>query len=176
MSDYGKESFSVDLINAQLDLLKYIAALTSVQDARDILQDVNAKLWAMRGEYDPARGSVLRWACQTAKYEILHWRDRQAADRRRFAAQTVEDLSDALAETAAPTNHLLAYMEACYQSLPKGKRDLIDAHHIRRESLAQMGARLRRSPGALAVALYGIRDALRRCVEGKVRMTAQEGN
>jgi RNA polymerase sigma-70 factor (ECF subfamily) len=168
------DSFSMDLINAQLDLLKHIAALTSVQDARDILQDVNAKLWAMRDEYDPSRGSVLRWACQTAKYEILHWRDRQVAHRKRFASQTVEDLSDALAESVTPTNYQRAYMEACYQSLPSGKRELIDAHHIRRESLAQMGARLKRTPGALAVALYEIREALRRCVEGKI-VAAQEG-
>ena len=175
MPIFDENRFSVDLINAQLDLLKYVAALTSVQDARDILQDVNAKLWAMRGDYDSARGSVLRWACQTAKYEVLHWRDRQAADRRRFSAQTVEDLAEAFAEDAVPTNHLLAHMEACYRALPGEKRELVDAHHIRRESLAQMGARMRRSPGALAVALYGIRDSLRRCVEGKVRLAEKEG-
>jgi RNA polymerase sigma-70 factor (ECF subfamily) len=175
MSRHEMDSFSMDLINAQLDLLKHIAALTSVQDAKDILQDVNAKLWAMREEYDPKRGSVIQWACQTAKYEILHWRDRQAANRKRFASQTVEELSDAFAESVTQTNDQLAHMEACYQSLPPEKRELIDAHHIRRESLAQMGARLKRTPGALAVALYGIREVLRRCVEGKVRIAAQEG-
>lgn len=170
--DLDKDRFSLDLLDAQLQLLRFISAAVPGQDARDILQDVNVKLLSRRTEYNPVRGTVIAWAIQTAKFEVLHWRNRRQRVVKLFSDKTVELLAEIAEEEAVSDNHLLSWCRECYEMLPVKKRELVDAHYRDRMNLKVMAVKFGRSAGALAVALYEIRHGLHLCIAGKREQAA----
>lgn len=170
--DLDADKFSLDLLGAQLELLRFISAAVPGQDARDILQDVNVKLLSRRTEYDPTRGTVIAWAIQTAKFEVLHWRNRRQRILRLFSDEAVELLAEVAEEESVPDNRLISWCRQCYEMLPLKKRELIDAHYRDRMSLKAMAMKFGRSAGALAVALYEIRHGLHLCIAGKREQAA----
>ena len=169
----GKESavpFELELANMQFELYTHIASLCGCpHDARDILQEVNRALCRRRDEFDPSRGTLMGWARTLARYEVLHWRDRQKRSKILFSNDMVEEVAQTLEEEiSAPVDVRLGFLEECLQSLSKHLREMLVAHHAEREPLASIALRMERDAHSVANSLYVARGSLRKCIEGKI--------
>lgn len=169
--DANGTSFERELTKIQLDLLFFITQLMGKPSAdnEDILQDVNLALWTRREEYNPARAPLLNWARSLAYYEVMKWRARNLRSKLIFSDETVKAISETLAEEpTAPVDQRLHYLEECLHSMPRKSQKLIVQHHYQNKSLEEIALSSGRSSHALASALYKLRDALRKCIEGKI--------
>lgn len=162
--------FELELANAQFGLYTHIASLCgNPHDARDILQEVNRALCRRRDEYDPSRGTLMGWARTLARFEVLHWRDRQKRAKVLFSNDMVEEVAQTLAEEAsAPVDVRLGFLEECLGALSAHLREMLFAHHAERQPLASIAQRMKRDAHSVANSLYVARGSLRKCIEGKI--------
>lgn len=161
----GQNVFEIELANAQLPLLSYIAKLLGgVEDARDVLQNTNLKLCKERDRYNPFK-PFMPWACTLAYYEVLSWRKRQSRSKLVFSDETVAHMADLLVEQDDAINERLALLEACKKRLPPLMQKLLDRYYSDRLSLADIAAQTGRTERSLANSLYYIRGLLKTCVE-----------
>ncbi|HRR33022.1 MAG TPA: sigma factor [Kiritimatiellia bacterium] len=113
----AREIVMRDLAEAQFSLFGYICALTGhSQDARDILQDTNLRIWKEAERYDEKR-PFLAWAKTLAVYEIMTYRKRLSRERLVFDDDVFESVVDqaeiqpdetdaALAHRKCPAKHV----------------------------------------------------------------------
>jgi len=153
------------LTAAQFVLNGYIAFLVgNVEEAKDILQDVNVTLWKEADTYDFSK-PFLPWAKSVAWYQVKTFRTLQARDRLVFD----EEL---LARVAADSEGLdeemqrkLAALEKCVEGLTPGQKLLLRQRYAQGRGVQELAAVLRRSADAVSMLLYRIRDKLGQCVE-----------
>ncbi|MDD4102088.1 MAG: sigma-70 family RNA polymerase sigma factor [Kiritimatiellae bacterium] len=168
--------FEMELANAQLTLLTYIAKLLGgVSDARDVLQETNLALCKARERYDPAR-PFMAWARTVAYYEVMTWRKRQSRSRVIFSDETVERLAASMAHEEMRVDDRLTWLEACKKLLPAGMATLLDLYYGENESLAEIASRTGRSAHSLANSLYYVRKVLKDCVEGHMAQARKAGH
>lgn len=61
-----------------------LRVLRDAHDAEEVVADTYHQAWTRAAQYDPARGSVLRWLCVIAHTRALDRLRRHAADRQRL--------------------------------------------------------------------------------------------
>jgi RNA polymerase sigma-70 factor (ECF subfamily) len=164
-------SFELELANMQFELYTHIASLCGCpHDARDILQEVNKTLCRRKDEFDPSRGKLIAWAVTLARFEVLHWRDRQKRAKIIFSSDMIEEVANTLEEEiSAPVDVRLGFLEECLQTLSKHLREMLVAHHGERQTLASIAQRMKRDAHSVANSLYVARGSLRKCIEGKIQ-------
>lgn len=164
----GQGVFEIELANAQLALLAYVAKLLGgVQDARDVLQNTNLTLCRERRRYDASR-PFLAWARTVAYFEVMSWRKRQSRSRLVFSDETVERMAETLACEDDPVDERLSLLELCKKRLPPLMRRLLDRYYGEGERLAVIAVQTGRTVGSLANSLYYVRNVLKLCVEEKL--------
>jgi len=171
----GVKPFELELANAQFGLYTHIASLCgNPHDARDILQEVNRALCLRKDEFDPSRGSLMGWARTLARFEVLHWRDRQKRAKVLFSNDMVDEIAQTLEEEiSAPVDVRLGFLEECLQTLSKHLREMLMAHHAERQPLAVIAQSMKRDAHSVANSLYVARGSLRKCIEGKIEATKE---
>ena len=79
---------------------------------------------------------------------------------------------DALVETPnVRAEDALAHLPACLDSLGKSAREALDLRYQARLRLAEIGEKLHRSEGAIKLLVHRARQALKHCLDGKMKRT-----
>ena len=156
-------------------LTAYVASLMGdVHSVDDLMQEVALTCWRNFPDYDPSR-PFLPWALGIARNHALKtWRDRP-----RGLLPLGEDLAETLAaaveiEAEAQSARTRA-LRRCLQTLPDGSRQTLRL--VYGESMEQQAAAdaLGMAHGALRTRLTRLRNALRECIERRLRQEVSDG-
>jgi RNA polymerase sigma-70 factor (ECF subfamily) len=138
--------------------------LFSVDDVRDVMQDVAVVLWR---KFDPAMSGedFRRWAFGVARMEALAFRRDKARDRLSFGDMVYQLLEDTAIDDADDTPAQLRALEACLAKLPERQRLLVQAAYAPNTRIDEMANATGRTAMSLYKALHRIRLALAACIE-----------
>lgn len=138
--------------------------LFSVDDVRDVMQDVAVVLWR---KFDPGMSGedFRRWAFGVARMEALAFRRDKARDRLSFGDMVYQLLEDTAIEDADETPGRLRALEACLTKLPERQRLLVQAAYAPNTRIDEMAKATGRTAMSLYKALHRIRLALAACIE-----------
>ena len=100
----------------------------------------------------------------------LEGRRRQARNRQRYLEYLqATECRQALSNDADDEqDRRIEALHACLDELPDASRQLIRRRYERPEPIAQIARDLNRSAGGVKVSLFRIRQALRKCIEGRL--------
>jgi RNA polymerase sigma-70 factor (ECF subfamily) len=163
--------FVRELTGHQGALRAFVAyLLAGVQDAQDVVQEVNLVLWEKREQFEP--GTNFRaWAFATARFVVLTHRRRL---RRDGAMVFDTKLLDRLADEwqAEPDQHerKLAALEHCIEKLPDEDLELVRHRYRAHGEVEQLAARLGRTAASLRLRLFRLRASLKQCVKRELEM------
>jgi RNA polymerase sigma-70 factor, ECF subfamily len=156
-------TFVQHLTAAQSSLYAFICSLMGeLEQAQDVLQETNVKLWRRAKEYDPQR-PFLAWAFSFARWEVMAWR-KKVQRSRLVLDDDLLDLVAAKMESDSAAGGELAALEKCLSQLPPKQREVMDARYQEGETVRAMAARMGQPENALAALLYRIRRALHECI------------
>ncbi|MEY3896723.1 MAG: hypothetical protein RLZZ214_2243 [Verrucomicrobiota bacterium] len=169
-NEAGSEEFVRELTNHQTSMLAYIRSLApGGSGARDLLQEVNITLWKRRDSFELGT-NFKAWAFQTIRYHLLN-------HRRRLISHGWLVFDDDLIERMSPEfevepedleeRHLA--LRCCLQRLRPQDRDLLHHRYATASSLQEYAEATHRSAGTLKAILFGLRAALRRCIERQLQ-------
>lgn len=152
----------------QGQLFGYIfAAVRNLDDAEELYQQTSIILWRKFSDYKPGSDFV-RWACKTAKYEILHHRRKQRRSPICFNDKVLSNLAETQAhgdDAALLHQELLA---KCVKELPATDRQIVEMCYGRHGGVKQVAEELQRSVQTLYNSLSRIRRVLFHCVRLKL--------
>lgn len=164
--------FGQELAALQRRLFVYVVQLLGgLNDADDVLQDVNRVLWERVAEFSPGT-NLSAWAYKVAYFEVLRFRKTQSRDRLRFGDDTLELLAAEAGPVADQESARLNALSACVSKLPADDRDLVTKRHLDGIEVRALAERLRQSEKAVYRALARVRGVLLECVR---RTLAAEG-
>jgi RNA polymerase sigma-70 factor (ECF subfamily) len=138
--------------------------LFSVDDVRDVMQDVAVVLWR---KFDPGMSGedFRRWSFGVARMEALAFRRDKARDRLSFGDMVYQLLEDTASEDADETPGRLRALEACLAKLPERQRLLVQAAYAPGARIDEIAKATGRTAMSLYKALHRIRLVLAECVE-----------
>jgi RNA polymerase sigma-70 factor (ECF subfamily) len=169
------EQFVRLLSDQQSRLYAYILAILGDPDAAaDVFQDTNVTLWRKASDF--AEGSDFgAWVRSVAYYEVMAYRKRRGRERHVFDDDLLREVAE---ETARQTDAMadeLATLHRCMERLSQQDYVLVQARYAEGGSVAHLAEARGKSPNAISMALYRIRNELARCIEeslGKERSDA----
>lgn len=160
------------LTAAQFALQAYLTALVgNLEDAKDILQDVNMTLWKEAGKYDFSR-PFLPWAKTVAWYQVKTFRTLRSRDRLLFDEALLERVAVESDDNEDDMRQMLDALERCVERLTADQKALIRQRYMQGCAVNVIAKSMRRSADAVSMLLYRIRDKLGQCVE---QTLAEEG-
>jgi RNA polymerase sigma-70 factor (ECF subfamily) len=133
------------------------------EDARDVMQNVAAVLWAKFGEL-ASPTDFRRWAFGVARMEALANRRDRTRDRHTFDEDVLRLLAAEADEAAEDLASQREMMERCLKKLPESQQALIAAAYDHGTRIDHLAGRLGRTPMSLYKRLHRIRMALLECV------------
>ena len=172
------ESYGPIVTESQGRLRAFIAAYCPDRNQVDEVAQ-RAFIWAYEhlGEYEPGTRfySWLKAIARNVLLSELEVQRREAGNRRRYLAHLqATACHEALATEASDQRaDLVQALQACLEELPTGPRRLIRRRYEKPEPIAAIARDLKRSEAGVKVTLFRIRQALRKCVEG--RLAGAEG-
>jgi RNA polymerase sigma-70 factor (ECF subfamily) len=142
------------------------ARLVDAADAEDLCQEVFLRCYV--GHEKIERASAIRpWLLGIAANLLReHARRKQ---RRREVAWTELCLElESFADLPEAREEALVHLPECLASLGKSAREALELKYHARLKLQEIGVRLCRSEGAVKLLMFRARQALRRCLAGKL--------
>jgi len=156
----------VQLIAGCQDRL-FAYVLTLVPDrtvARDILQEANLVLWRRRERY-VAGTSFVAWAYKIAFVQVLaHRRDRGRDRHVFFSEELMGQLADEAQQDLEGISDRRTALQGCLAKLSERRRWLIAQRYSSGSSIRVIAEMTGKTVGAIATAVYRIRNALRDCI------------
>lgn len=153
------------LTTSQGRLFAYIYSLTGdPEQANDVLQETNRKLWQLMEEYDPKR-EFLPWAFKVGYNQVRAARKKVSRDRLVFQEDaTLEAVhQEQMVQAEGPDERLRA-LEHCLGRLAPDQRQLVERYYRKAEPIKAIAESLERRANAVAVSLHRIRQALADCI------------
>lgn len=165
-----RESYAL-LVDAFQDRVRaaLAAGCRSAEEVEEAAHAAFVEAYRRLADFDPARGAFLSWLLAIARSALLiELRRRRAAGER--AAEYLERA--ARAAPAEPAAHLAAgaraALEGCLAELSPGERRLVESRYRLGWPSSKLAVVLRKSPGAVRMALQRLRERLRRCIERRL--------
>lgn len=143
------------------------AATRGHRDTDDAIQEVWQVVCRKIGEYDSSR-SFRAWVLGITRLQVLKWRQAQARSRLLFDPDVLELLADTAAEELRELDHRSQFLRDCLSMLPPDGRRLLHRKYADGMTIAAIAGQMKKSVGALEMALVRLRRALRACIEGKM--------
>lgn len=157
-------------------LSRYVQAKSAVED---LAQDTFLQAYVSLRDFDP-RLDFRRWLLGIARNRALSYLRSEAHRREREAKAGGASLAawwsrHSASDEAALDLHdrELRALQACVKSLPQESADLVDAYYLRGQTAADLARSTGKSENAVWVAMLRLRQALHRCVQG--RLAGMEG-
>jgi len=172
------ESYGPIVTESQGRLRAFIAAYCPDRNQVDEVAQ-RAFIWAYEhlDEYEPGTRfySWLKAIARNMLLSELEAQRREAGNQRRYLAHLqATACHEALAREASHQRaDLVQALQACLEELRAEPRRLIRRRYEKPEPIAAIARDLKRSEAGLKVTLFRIRQALRKCVEG--RLAGAEG-
>jgi RNA polymerase sigma-70 factor (ECF subfamily) len=137
------------------------------RDAEDVIQEVWQVVCRKIGEYDQSR-SFRAWVLGITRMQVLKWRQAQARSRLLFDQDVLDLLADTAEEERQELDHRSQFLRDCLGMLPLDGQRLLHRKYTDGLTVAAIAEQMKKSVGALEMALTRIRRALRACIEGKL--------
>ena len=153
------------LTSSQGRLFAYIYSLTGdPEQANDVLQETNRKLWQLMEDYDPER-EFLPWAFKVGFNQVRAARKKVSRDRLVFQEDaTLEAIHHEQMVQAEGPDERLGALEHCLGKLAPDQRQLVERYYRKEEPIKAIAESLERRANAVAVSLHRIRQALADCI------------
>lgn len=150
-----------------------ISLLPGAPGVDDVFQDTNAVIWRKRESFE--LGSNFRaWALSIARFQAMA--HLQSLRRRRWVTLD-QDIAELIADELETRPHAndfeirLRALDVCLENLRPPDRELLIQRYWHRTRLQDFAVVSGRSVSALKVTLFRLRAALKRCIEGQLRVT-----
>lgn len=176
--DYGEhmgETLQTDryvglLTECQNKLYAYIYSLTgSAEQAREILQETNHRLWEIRDQYDPSR-EFMPWAFKVSFNEVRSARKNVQRERLVFYdEETLSVIADMQVEWQVRFDDRMLALETCCGRLSGKQRELVQKYYKDNESVESIAEAMSRSANSVAVTLHRIRQFLADCMRRAIK-------
>jgi RNA polymerase sigma-70 factor (ECF subfamily) len=166
-----REAFWELVLKLQQELRSFIAVLAPSPDlVEEILQATFVRTHGIIGKYEPRR-TFLPWLKGIAR-NLLQEELRARARHSRVEGDTLQALlaEDCLADAEAGREGAISeetHLKECIGRVSPVSRQLLEHRYVERLSLKQIAQRVRKPAAAIGVALFRIREVLRRCLEAK---------
>ena len=127
----------------------YIRSLVAHRnDAEDLLQETASILWQKFGEFQ-AGSDFLAWALRVARYEVLHFRQRQKRNVLQFSERFIDAVGVDVATESLRLGDIERLLAECVEQLSSAERELFVLRYqsdVTTKSLAEkLGGRPARS-------------------------------
>jgi RNA polymerase sigma-70 factor, ECF subfamily len=157
------------LMGSHDQLYAYIYSMTGrVDQAEDILQETNRKLWKRRLSYDNTR-DFLPWAYKEAYNQVRAARTKIKRERLVFQDEEVlRSIAEIQLDEIQPIADRALALENCLTKLPEKQRSMIDKYYTSGYSMEEVGETIGRTANSVAVTLHRIRLALADCIRGNM--------
>ena len=167
------ESYLREFLGAHRWLAAYLrAAVCDTHVAEDLLQSVAQVLWQKVSEYDPAR-PFTPLALGVARLEVIKWRRQAARSREVISEEAMQLLAETAAEEAAAVDQRQHFLAECLKGLAGTARRVLELKYADELKVAEIAARLQKSPAAVEMVLVRSRRGLRACIERKMALATR---
>jgi len=140
-------------------------------DAEDMSQEVFLRSYSARAKFASAE-MVRPWLLGIAR-NLLREHIRRYKRRKEVAwTELCLDLDSQKVEQPSPLDDYTSHLPDCMQGLGPSARDALDLYYRQHKRVVEIGDRLRRSEGAIKLLLFRARQALKFCLNGKLRSTS----
>jgi len=140
-------------------------------DAEDMCQEVFLRSYSARAKF--ASPEMVRpWLLGIAR-NLLREHIRRYKRRKEVAwTELCLDLDAQKEQEASPLDDYTSHLPDCMQGLGPSARDALDLYYRQHKRVIEIGDKLRRSEGAIKLLLFRARQALKFCLNGKLRSTS----
>lgn len=162
--------FVSELTAWQRRLYAFILALVRhPADADDILQETNLVMWRKWRDFEPGT-RFDSWAFAIARFQVMAHRKRQKRSKLHFDDDLVELLAtDAAADPEGGFDARRAALSRCLGKLTDEQRRLVARRYEPGGSVAELAARVGKTPKALSESLRRVRKNLMTCIDRTLR-------
>ena len=146
-----------------------LARLGEPADAEDLCQEVFLRCYV--GYHKLTQTDSLRaWLLGIAR-NVLREHIRKVKRRREVAwTELCLELDALVQDHGAAEDEALEHLPACVESLGQSAREALELRYRRRLKMAEIGGFLKRSEGAVKLLMYRARQALKNCLDRKLRV------
>ena len=170
LSEQQQERFTQLWTEAQPFVGQYLASLLSDQIAvKDALQNTALTLLRKFGDYNENR-PFLPWALGMAKYEYLG--QKRDAARSKIVCNTdfLDRYTQVWSEAAPRLSTEASALKDCVTKLPERQREIVRLRYFEDLNAVEIAPRMTLTSANVRAILKRTRDALRRCVEERLRL------
>lgn len=136
-------------------------------DADEILQETNVRLWEEFGRFEPGT-DFAAWAIRVAHYQVLTWRKKRGRSRLVFGDEAIAALAHQDASRDADDGSRQAALAECLKQLSAANRDLITRFYSGSKTIREIAEGFGRSTEAVYKRLQRVRLQLHRCIEQRL--------
>lgn len=145
-----------------------LARLSAPTDAEDLCQEVFLRCYQGRAKLNQA-ASLRAWLLGIAR-NVLREHIRRVQRRREVAwTELCLELDAVVQQERTAGNEALDHLPGCVESLGRSAREALEMRYQSRLKLEEIGRLLHRSEGAVKLLMYRARQALKNCLDRKLR-------
>lgn len=161
----GKELLA-ELFKYQDKLFAYIYNhVRNWADTEDLVQETVAVIMK-HSEENTEVVNFGAWSREIARRLILeHWRTKKREQMLTEKAAEAIEMAFSRHDSEPAENGVMDRLQKCVEALPEQTRKIIDFFYAERLSLQEIGKQMKRSTGAIQVALFRTRLHLQDCVK-----------
>jgi RNA polymerase sigma-70 factor (ECF subfamily) len=147
------------------------ARVIEPSDAEDMSQEVFLRSYSARAKF--ASSEMVRpWLLGIAR-NLLREHIRRYKRRKEVAwTELCLDIDEQQEKEPSPLDDYTSHLPDCMQGLGPSARDALDLYYRQHKRVVEIGDKLRRSEGAIKLLLFRARQALKFCLNGKLRSTS----
>jgi len=144
------------------------ARLLVPDDAEDLVQDVFLRFYLSRDRFD-VKQLIRPWLLGIAR-NLLREHIRKHKRRKEVGwTEMCLDLEGDIESEEGVYEDALRFLAGCMDSLGPSAREAIELKYRKNLRLASIGEKLKRSEGAIKLLMFRARQALKLCLQGKLR-------
>lgn len=151
------------------------ARLAQPTDAEDLTQEVFLRCYQGWQRYD-SNSAIRPWLIGIAR-NLLYEHTRKLKRRREVAwtelCLELEEMMPGSGDHPA-YDDVLTHLPMCLESLGESARQALEMKYSAKLRLAEIGEKLRRSEGAIKILMFRARQALKVCLDGKLKAKTHE--
>ncbi len=137
-------------------------------DAEDLTQEVFLRFYLTRARFDS--GNLIRpWLLGIARNLLREHARRQKRQKEIAWTELCLELEDMVNTDEDLYEDVLVHLPSCMESLGQSAREAIQLRYRGNLRLAAIGERLKRSEGAVKLLMFRARQALKHCLDTRVR-------
>jgi len=166
---HPEKEFVYQLTDWQSRLLSYLMTLLGdLNDAHDVLQETNLVLWRKMDEFPEVR-DFGAWSRKFAYYQALAFLRDRKRDRHLFDDELLALFAADCEEPTTDDDERRLCLRDCLSQLPDRQRQIISQRYHENIPLRQLAVDSGKNHSAMKMMLMRIREALRVCIETKLK-------